>query len=211
MIFTYASCRLVEIAVACPTMPWGLGDPEMIANPESNEPYHRFLHEIVATYKPDVALELGVYRATATCHMAMANSETMVIGIDHMFQPEAYVYTKKYSNTTLVEGDTVGSLDIVRQLIGNKRIGLLFLDSEHDGDTPWREFVAYRPLFEEECLVCCDDILGAEPSKSKMREFWDKLPGEKIELNYLHPAINHLTMPQPGFGISIVRKHGSNS
>jgi len=198
--------RLEEIANSVINKPWGCGDPYLAQNSESWAPYLRFLNAVVSEYKPEVVVECGVYLGTATEHMAIANENTMVIGIDREFQQNAFLVADRHKNVHLVDGDTVGSAETVKLIIGDHKIGLIFLDSTHDGDTPKREFITYQPMFADECLVVVDDLIGPYHLAIVMQLFWHWLPGEKVELDFLHPKVSESQHDTPGFGISIVRK-----
>lgn len=210
---------LITIAKECVEEPAGMGDSILAQDPEVGIAYNRFLGTVVKRYAPAVCLELGVYRGIATAHMALGCMSTTVIGVDRDFHQNARTSLMRYPNVVLIEGDST-SLGVQGEIIdfldrlmleaGKERlIGLLFLDSTHDGKTPKREFQAFRTMFDEECLVVCDDILGSEKSKPKMQKFWEWLPGEKQELHFLHPPLHDDIYPEPGFGISIVRKNES--
>lgn len=193
------------MADACVNMPWGLEYPDLKKDPESQMPYNRFLHNYVMAFKPQVALECGVYRATATRHMARGNLDTLVIGVDEDFHSSANSNVASYSNIVLITGNTIeqNTVEMVAALVGNRKIGLLFLDSAHDGITPSKEFELYKPFFASPCLVACDDVGPQSMFSTVMKDFWDNLPGQKIELHQLHPA-QHKGQQIPGFGVSIV-------
>lgn len=188
---------------------WGLEDPILRANSESWAPYLRFLHYVVKQYKPRAVLECGVYMGTATRHMALGYEHSRIIGVDVEFHPSHWNNTL-LENIYLIRGDTTDdqTLAQVETFLSlderdkvRRKIELMFIDSSHDGDTPKREFELYSGLFGAVCIVACDDILMNE----QMHEFWEWLPGEKVELNFLHPS-QHKDMYFPGFGVSIVRR-----
>ena len=203
---------IIAIAKAAPKMPRGMGDPKLAKNTESWAPYLRFLGGVVGMYRPKVALELGVYMGTATRHMALGSSKTKVIGVDKDFHPAVWDNVDGYENISLITGNSTDletKRDVAYALPGTEMvkslIDLIFLDSTHDGDTPRKEFELYQPMFSDECLVVCDDLLGPDHLKKKMQEFWAWLPGEKAELHFLHPRLN-TSYDEPGFGVSIVRR-----
>ena len=203
---------IFTIADTAHLMPTGMGDSELAENSESWCPYLKFLSAIVARYKPSVCVELGVYIGTATMHMALGNKRSMIIGVDRDYHPDAKANVERFSNIHLIDGDTTSvatKLEVADTLPWNRLnkelIGLLFLDSTHDGDTPKMEFNLYKTLFADECLVVCDDLLGPRRLEAKMQDFWDWLPGEKQELHFLHPKLND-SYDEPGFGVSIVRR-----
>ena len=212
---TYDIEDLIFIAKDCVEEPWGIGDPILSENSESWAPYNRFLHRVVKQYTPQVCLELGVYMGTATAHMALGCSSSTILGVDKDYPEDTKTNMERYPNVVLFDGDStsfevqLAISDFLNRLTldaGKERlIGLLFLDSTHDGETPQREFQAFRTMFADECLVVCDDILHNK-HRVEMQNFWKWLPGEKQELNFLHPKLHEEIYPEPGFGISIVRK-----
>lgn len=197
---------LEKIAKRVVNEPWGCGDDELAANSESWAPYLRFLNAVVKEFRPQAALECGVYMGTATAHMALANPDTLVIGIDRRYHLNVMNVVGRFDNVVLITGDTVHSYHNVKTALNGRHIGLLFLDSTHDGDTPKKEFEIYRTLMDDICIVACDDLLGPKHLMNKMQEFWHWLPGEKIELHFLHPKIGNID--EPGFGVSIVKRGG---
>ena len=196
---------LEKLAHSVVNQPWGCGDKQLAANPESWAPYLRFLNGVAAMRNPDAIVECGVYMATATIHMAVGSPTTFVVGVDRQFHAAAADNVFHYPNIWLVEGDTVEAAPNVGGLLAGRKIGLLFLDSTHDGDTPRREFEAYQPMFAKECVVACDDLRGPRHLWEKMDKFWQRLPAEKLELHFLHPRLN-TSYDEPGFGVAIVRK-----
>jgi len=192
---------LEAIARSVVNEPWGLGIAHL-NNAESASPYYRFLHAVVAMIKPRLVVECGTYLGVATEHMALAYDGARVVSIDHATRTEAVNAGKRCKNITMIHGDTVSSVNIVEEMCHDLqcKIGLLFLDSQHDGDTPRAEFEAYFHLLEDESLIACDDILDP-----RMKEFWNWLPGDKHEMHFLHPS-QYPNFPEPGFGISIIRR-----
>lgn len=200
--------RLESLASKVVNEPWGCGDSYLSTNYESWAPYYRWLHAVVQEYHPKAVLECGVYLGVGTAHMAIANRHTKVIGIDIDFHPSIDQIMYRYPNVSLIHGDTrmIHTRQRVGEYIQPGELGLLFLDSEHDGITPSQEFENFKDLFADECIVVCDDIIGPPERQMRMKIFWDWLPGEKKEFNFLHPA-QYQNMPTPGFGVSIVRKY----
>lgn len=204
---------LTQIAKRVVKEPWGVGHPVLEKNPESWAPYLRFLHAVVKHYKLNVCVELGVYMGTASAHMAWANPQAKVVGVDRDFHQAAWAVPRIFPNVEYIAGDTTDP-DVVAEVVkalpfsnlNHERIDLLFIDSTHNGTTPRREFVSYYPYMASECLVVCDDLLGPEHLKVQMQDFWRWLPGEKQELHFLHPRLND-TYDEPGFGISILRRY----
>lgn len=191
--------QLTLIAEKVINEPWGCGDPYLATVSESNAGYYRWLNGVIRYYYINNIVELGVYMATATIHMAIANQLARVVGIDIKFQDAAYNAARNYPNIWLIEGDTCSAAPIVDMVLDNEKIELLFIDSEHDGDTPTRELETYLPRMASPSLIVCDDIYDP-----RMEEFWrTKVPGHRLELPTLHmnPANGYKT--SVGFGVSI--------
>lgn len=186
--------EIEQIAIKSVNDPIGCGIPAL-EELNSLNLYYRFLHNIAKHYKPPFVVECGVDTAGSSLHMILGSPNTQVIGIDRIVNENANAYDKTYPNFTLLVGDTVQEnlVEEIKKRCGNIGIGLLFLDSEHDGITSQRELDKYSPLFADECLVCVDDI----NFNGEMRNFWNRLSGEKIRLDMLHGS---------GFGASIFRR-----
>jgi predicted O-methyltransferase YrrM len=146
-----------------------------------------------------VAVECGVYYGISTEYMILSSDDSFVIGIDWELRLETIgpIYERHPKNVIFLNHNTTDAGDKVFELLDGKTIDLLFLDSTHDGATPTKEFEQYKPMFSDVALVVCDDIGGL-----LMQDFWQNLPGEKVELNDLHLSYG----ASVGFGASIVRK-----
>lgn len=203
-MITQGDIRLVDLkklADDSVNAPWGMGHKEFKGNSEIWAPYLRFLYRCVQTYLPELIIECGVYMATATEHMALANDEGLVVGIDRDYHPAAYNVVRRQRNVRFVTGDTSESFESVRVFAEDRLLELLFLDSTHDGVTPNREFETYEPLMGAECLVACDDIL----ENQQMIDWWNSIEYPKLELNYLHPYPAP-GGPKVGFGAFIYQR-----
>lgn len=150
--------------------------------------YYRFLYWLVAEMHPKIAVELGVETGTASAHMAVAAMMYggHVIGIDLNdaagFVQNIYAYTGCY---TYISGDTVSSVYRVKEIIGNKKIGIVFQDSSHHYQESVNEWNAYSKLLDSPAVWVCDDILPVfhdpkiDPPGMSMVEYWNTLPGAK--------------------------------
>ncbi len=189
------------IAMTCVDMPWGMGHSEFEGNSEIWAPYLRFLYNFIYVYKPELIVECGVYMGTATEHMALANPDGLVIGIDKNFHNAAYDVVRRQANVRYVHGNTLESFDHMEVFADGLPLELLFLDSEHDGITSQKELEIYEPLMGKQCLVACDDI----HYNTEMDVWWDNIHRPKIELNYLHPPLTP-DYADAGFGVFIVER-----
>jgi predicted O-methyltransferase YrrM len=193
--------RLDDIADECVNMPWGMGHKEFEGNGDIWTPYYRFLYEFAREYKPKLIVECGVYMGTASEHMALANPDGLVIGIDMGFHPASCNVVKRRANVRYVHGNTLDVYEHVMMLSDDLPLELLFLDSEHDGITAQREFEIYESLMGEQCLVACDDI----HYNTEMEVWWDSIRNPKMELNHLHPSLT-AGYVDTGFGVFIVER-----
>ena len=184
--------NLSRIAMTCVDMPPGMGHEGFEGN---GTPYLRFLYCFAKEFKPELIVECGVYMGTATEHMALANPDGLVIGIDKDFHNAAYNVVRRQANVRYVHGNTLEVYEHVMMFADGLPLELLFLDSEHDGITPLKELETYEPLMGKQCLVACDDI----HYNTEMEAWWDDVRNPKMELNYLHP-------PYTGFGVFIVER-----
>jgi cephalosporin hydroxylase len=195
---------LDEIAVAAGRVdlePWGLGYPNFDGNPEAMWGYNRFLHWFVYNHRPGLVIECGVYMGTATEHMAVAYPYTLVVGVDIKPHSAFYGVVQRNRNVRLVTGDARLSLEGVKHFAEDRKLGLLFLDSTHDGTTAQMELEVYSELMGEECLVAADDIRGYPA----MEIWWNSLQYPKLDLSFLHMQANEFGVPT-GFGVFIVRR-----
>ena len=189
------------IATTCINMPWGMHHKEFEGNSEIWAPYLRFLYNFTHQYKPELIVECGVYMGTATEHMALANPDGLVIGIDKDFHNAAYNVVRRQANVRYIHGNTLEVCEHVMMLADDMPLELLFLDSEHDGITPQKELEIYEPLMGERCLVACDDI----HYNTEMEVWWDNIHNPKMELNHLHPPLTP-DYVDTGFGVFIVER-----
>jgi len=142
---------------------------------------------------------------TAAAHMASGNPRTQVIAIDIDPQPEAYEAEEQYPNLEVWQGDSC-AFHLELTTCPYEEIGLIFLDSLHDGERPRIELGTYKDLLTSPALVIVDDLLGPEHLRIPMQEFWEELPEPKIALHELHPqriAPGIAYHDAPGFGVCI--------
>lgn len=164
---------------------------------EMGRAYAVFLKKLVEFYDMDTVLECGTGGGGSAMRLSLGNDHVSVITIDKNLHPVTRKHlTTYYSNIVIIEGNTKEASDSVELALDGKTIDLLFLDSEHDGQTPRKEFDIYSKYFSSVALVVADDISLTH----EMAEFWNSMPGEKASFLYLHHQHN------AGFGVSIIRK-----
>ena len=131
--------------------------------------------------------------------MALGNRKGTVIGIDNQWDHEANIHyiQKRCPNFVFHLGDSVNSAYTIHEQFGE--IDLLFIDTDHTVDRTLDEFFTYQPLLSMNAIVCFDDLLRHHPDhKFGMLDAWNRIPGEKLRLDFLHDG----TYPHGGgFGV----------
>lgn len=162
---------------------------------EMRHEYYRFFYHMVAELKPRIALEIGIDHGHTLAHMAAANLETTVIGIDRRNQCAKDM--PDYPNVRLIYGNSQDKETeyAVRNIIGGKNggeIGIVFQDSSHHYDASHKEFDMYSKFLPKNGIWCCDDITEAfynpdvDPTNKGMIQYFEELPGRKKLYDNLH-------------------------
>lgn len=154
--------------------------------------YHFFYHLVQAT-KPKIALEIGIDHGHTLAHMAAANPDTLVIGIDK--RPGCAANMPSYPNVRLIYDDSLAdrTIDEVSKLAGEfGKIGVVFQDSSHYYKASHQEFNIYSRFLDKGAIWCCDDITPSfynpdnDPPGKGMVQYFDELPGRKKLYGNLH-------------------------
>ena len=197
--------RTAEIALSEPIRSEHLS---LAVQDELWAPYLGFLTLYTQYRGVKVALEMGTFNGTSALFLSLAAEHVITVDMDP--QPAARRIVAERENITLLTGYSCSFHDEVKAICAEHGpVGLLFLDSTHDGETPRREFEMYRDLLADDAVVIVDDLLGPGHLMEKMRLFWEWLPGAKIELHELHPrrvAPGVAYHDAPGFGVALVRR-----
>lgn len=155
------------------------------------EPYRRFLYWLILEKRPQAVVELGVEFAQTSALMAAAARRVgaLSFGVDtkgrHGNMPEIEVaYGWRF-----LFCDSLGAAEVVRGLLGGRRIGVVFQDSSHWAELSWQEWLYWSPLLENGWTWVCDDVtpdfkLPDEPRG--MVQYFARLPGRKRLFPGLH-------------------------
>jgi cephalosporin hydroxylase len=160
---------------------------------EFRHEYYRFFHHMVAEMKPKVALEIGIDHGHTLAHMAAANADTMVIGIDKRDncanKMPKYPNAQIYYDNSLGKGTETFIEDMVYKY---GKIGIVFQDSSHHYNDSHAEFEIYSKYLDKNAIWCVDDVLdvfhdpNVDPPGKSMVEYFDELPGRKKTYEGLH-------------------------
>ncbi len=149
----------------------------------TSDPYYGFLMNLTKELKPDLVVELGTASGNGAAHFAQGGAKK-VVSIDILNTQEARDRCKRFPNIELWKGNT-NSPSMKSKVKKLGKIDILFIDTEHTSEQAWKEYEYYSQFAN---YVLYDDIILNE-----MRDFWDRVPEPKLELNHLHTS---------GFGIS---------
>ena len=127
--------------------------------------YYAFLNLVAAELKAPLMVELGSWQGVSAFCMAKGNPAARVVSID--IEPGHLLADTQLPNIEFVKADSLPPTYL-------PGIGLLFVDTIHDGKRPEEEFWAWRDLLGPEAVVLFDDVTLTQ----EMRDWW---PG-------FHPA-----------------------
>lgn len=171
-----------------------LGDEylDVLFNQDRTSIYYRFLYFLIKECAATLSVELGVCTGRGTAHMAAANPNGKVIGVDPAAWGTLAGIMKRYPNIELqrCRSDSPQLLDS----ISVSSVEVLFIDSVHISDYTLEETQLWTPKMKDGGVILYDDLLHSED----MRTLLPQLPfPEKGFLDGLHFS---------GFGYAIVRR-----
>jgi len=157
-------------------------------------------------YAVATALELGVNLGRTTCMLAAGVSE-LSIGVDvepnwEGIKRSIATLPDKYRHKLhIVEGDSIdpATAQKVSDILGERQVELLFIDSWHTVEHAKAELELYGPMLAPVALIVMDDL-------NQPKELYDlfySLPGIHVELDWLHPLLGDPRGPSCGFGAVI--------
>jgi predicted O-methyltransferase YrrM len=139
--------------------------------------YYRFFYRLAELIKPEFTLELGTHTGISAACLAVGNPEGLVVTINNKNQLLAEC--KRDNIIYLIQ-------DSLTKVVQNKKIDILFIDTDHDGKRCLEEYRLYKNCMSENSVIFFDDIYLLDC----MKTFWDNfIPerGQKFELN-IHGA-----------------------
>lgn len=145
---------------------------------------------MVRTFRPKVALEIGVESGLASMHMAEAAKEYggLVVGID------INACRHPQHNYEFILGSSLERIDYVTEITKQYGlIGLVYQDSSHHYEESRQEWQLYSKLLDSPAIWICDDITKdfhdplIDPPGKGMVQYFEELPGDKR----LYPNVLH--------------------
>jgi hypothetical protein len=153
-------------------------------------PYYNLMYLLGQQLKGEgIAVELGVETGRASTALLLGGME--VIGIDHTHHKKIDEVIETYSNFTFLEAASLPVSEIVK----DKQIVLLHVDTEHTYEQPKEEFSAYRKFLVNKAIVLFDDLHAKD---NAVLRFFNELPYRKVIDDRLHPIC--------GYGVMIYEK-----
>ncbi len=146
--------------------------------------YYRFFYHMVKQTKPLLAVELGIDHGHTIVHMAAANSDTRVIGIDKNMQcGDGNVY-RRFLNCEVYYLNSLDTDDLMSHFVGEYGlIGVVFQDTSHKPDESLAEFEIYNKYLDDNAIWVVDDVIDTNEGMGK---YFAGLPGRKHLYNNLH-------------------------
>lgn len=159
--------------------------------------YYRFLHHLIEELRPEFCIELGVESGVASAYMISAANDAgldiPIIGVDlNYHSTPGDLIPKYYTNYHFIVRDTISAVMYMPDLVGQRKLGLIFQDSSHHYEKSVQEWDYYIPFLGPGSVWVCDDIVPAfrdpaiDPPGKGMVEYFNSRPGEK----YIHPYAN---------------------
>lgn len=167
--------------------------------------YYSVLREIARVLQPKVVVEIGTWEGTSAACFASGAPEAEVITMDHHGDDgdkknleRTLNACKVYKNLSYINGCSNKAVHDVKpgtrfalpdfiQVLGDRKIDILFIDGWHVYEYAKADFDTYKEFLADTALVICDDLLpGDHVTIEGLDRFWAEIPGEK----YLDGAIH---------------------
>ncbi len=151
----------------------------------NDEPYYRFLYYLLWNTRPEIAIELGVYKGLSLAHMQSGCRGSLVLGIDNELVDTSFALGPL--DNQIIKSDSVKYL----KKYDGPPIGVLHIDTEHTPEQVTNELEAALPHMSSPSVICIDDITIDDD----MKTWWENLDMNKIAYPDLHTT---------GYGVIIV-------
>jgi len=129
--------------------------------------YYRFFYFLVQNVKPDIVLEIGTHTGISAACLAQGWPGGKVYSLDH----KNYLMKECIrDNITYIHQD---SLELVNEAGSN--IDILFIDTNHNGKRPLKEYLLYKDRMSQNGLIFFDDVYLFDD----MKKFWQEFEPER--------------------------------
>lgn len=172
------------------------------------------LFDMVAGLQPKNALEIGTYTGGTlfmTCRVADPGATVISVDLPGGRFGRGYVWPRKFVYRKFAKHNQALHLlrknshdsktfDLVRSLLGDKRLDFLFIDGDHTYEGVRADFEMYSPLVRKGGLVAFHDIVRHPPqTECEVDRFW-----AEIRTHYRHREI--IKDPSQGWaGIGVLQ------
>jgi predicted O-methyltransferase YrrM len=163
---------------------------------DNHDGYSRFMRDLIERLDFKVVLECGTGGGGCAMTMAGAENKPDIITIDMRVPHINDSLSRNFPTIHFIYGNTLEVEDEVTEILDGREIDLLFLDSEHDGETARKELDIYSKYLKDGAVIAIDDISLCPP----MKIFWDSIELEKEDVSFLHV--------RDGAGFGIVKWEG---
>ena len=160
---------------------------------ENKHSHYRFFYHMVAEMKPKMALEIGIDHGHTIVHMAAANRETRVVGIDKLMHCADGDIHRQYANCEVYYLNSLNAEDLIQHLVkAHGKIGVVFQDSSHHYEESLKEWELYSQYLDKNAIWVVDDVTpdfhdpNIDPPGKGMVEYFDLLPGRKKVYDNIH-------------------------
>ena len=154
--------------------------------------YYRLLYRLVRAISPELVVELGVFTARGTAHIAAACRETKVIGVDP-FPKDISEILDRYPNIQFLKDKSYSKS--VLDLVADGSVDICFFDTLHEYQVVLVETQLWFPKMKRGGIMLFDDI----SLNDGMKKFWSELNLPKLSLPWLHHS---------GFGAAVAELNG---
>lgn len=116
---------------------------------------------IIAPYKPQVVLEIGMWKGYSADNWIKAFNPTKLITLerDHKHEDSVVIDDPRYHYLWDVDSTKEETVEKVEELLGEDQIDFMFIDGGHRFDNVYQDFYKYLHLVKEGGIIAFHDIL----------------------------------------------------
>ena len=174
------------------------------------EGYHSWLRRFHELLRPEFYLEIGVADGAS---LSLAQPPTCAVGID----PDPKIVSPLLTDTHIFRrtSDDLFSEDHLARLLGQRRLGLAFIDGAHVFAQALRDFRNVEKFCNERSVILFHDTLPLDEvtqRPERQRRFYTGDVWKTIVcLRYYRPDLDIFTIATPLSGLTVVARLDPNS